>query len=107
MCDKLILEDKQVSKYVDRRGHSDRDLPFGSRKSGKRMSVDFGQNVDVKIGMNPLRAIRGPHPQVTGTRMINCDLFDMVIRVSPWHDTMKNETGHLVENLIANTILKC
>ena len=49
----IIEEANQASAFVDMWGHSDWGLPFGSRKSGNKMSVDFGRNTDDKIGMNP------------------------------------------------------
>ena len=39
---KLIVEANQVSAYIDRRGHSYQESPFGSHKSGNKTSVDFG-----------------------------------------------------------------
>ena len=53
----IITEANQSRNYIDRRGNSDRNSPFGSCKSGDEMSVDFGRNVDDKISMNPLRTI--------------------------------------------------
>ena len=50
---KVIVEANQSSYSIDIRGHGDCDLPFGSRKSGNKMSVDFGWNTDEKIRMKP------------------------------------------------------
>ena len=55
--DNIIVEDNQARSSIDRRGNGNRDLPFGSWKSGNKMSVDFGRNMNDKIGMNPLRTI--------------------------------------------------
>ena len=49
------------SAPIDRLGNSDQDFPFGIWKSGNGMSVDFGQNADNKIGMNPSRTIKSTH----------------------------------------------
>ena len=53
----LIMEDNQSSASIARRENNTRALPFRSWKSGNNMSVDFGQNADDKIRMNPLRNI--------------------------------------------------
>ena len=65
------------------------------------MSVDFRQNADDNIGMNPSRDIGSSRPQVS-----NCNIFDSVIRVFPWHVTIKSEGENLVENLRDNKIFK-
>ena len=39
---KLIAHSSQASTYIDRWVHGDRDFPFGSWKSGNKMTVDFG-----------------------------------------------------------------
>ena len=49
----LIAESNQESASIYRRGHSDWYFPFGSWKSGNKISVNFGQNVDEKNRMNP------------------------------------------------------
>ena len=53
--DKISIHSNQVSASVDIQVHGDWEFPFGSRKSGNKMSVDFRQNADDKIGMNPSR----------------------------------------------------
>ena len=70
------------------------------------MSVDFGQNVDDKIGINTLRNIGSPHPQITGIRLSNCDVFDLVIRRFLWHNTMRSEIKNLAGNLEETTFSK-
>ena len=94
--DKIIVEANQASTSIDRRRNGDWDFLFGSRKSGNEMSVDFGRNVDEKITMNPSKTIRSTRPQVTRTILINCNIFDSVIRVLPWYGTMKSESENLV-----------
>ena len=60
------------------------------------MSVDFGWNADDKIRMNPSRSIGSPCPQVTMTRLSNCDIFDFVRRVSLCYGTIKSESENLL-----------
>ena len=43
------MEENQASASIDREGHSDGNLPFWSRKSGNKMSVDFGRNPNEKL----------------------------------------------------------
>ena len=62
--------------------------------------------MDDKIAMNPPRDIGIPLPQVTRTRMINCNIFNSVSRVFLWNNKMKNETGNLVENLDTTQLKK-
>ena len=81
------------------RRQSDWDLPFGSPKSGKKMSVNFWWNADEKNGMKPSRTIRIPHPKINRNRMSNCDIFDSVSRGFPWHGNMKSESENQVGNL--------
>ena len=76
--------------------HSDQDLPFRSRKSDNKMSVDLEQNIDEKIRMNPLITIGIPRPHITRTRLIKCDIFDLVIMDSPCHGTMNIEGYNLL-----------
>ena len=59
---KLIAEANQAITSIGRRGHGYQEFLFGSWKSGNKISVDFGRNVDDKIAMNPSRAIGIPHP---------------------------------------------
>ena len=94
--DKLIAEANQSSASIDRWVHGDWYLYLGSQKSGNKMSVDFGRNTDDKIGMEPSRTIRRPHPQITRTRPRNCNISDLVSRVSPWHVKMKSGSENLV-----------
>ena len=101
-----IVEDNKASTSVDRWERSDRDSPFGSRKSGIKISVDFGQNVDDKIAMNLSRSIRSLNPQIISNKLRNCNIFNSVSRVFLWHGKMKKETGNIVENPIDNTIFK-
>ena len=79
--DKIIVEANQESTYIDIWVHGDKDFSFGSRKSGNKISVNFGRNVDDKITMNPLRAIRSPCPNVTRTKMRKYNVFGLVIKV--------------------------
>ena len=78
---RLIAEDNKASTSVDRWERSDRDSPFGSRKSGIKISVDFGQNVDDKIAMNLSRSIRILNPQIISNKLRNCNIFNSVSRV--------------------------
>ena len=48
-CYKLITESNQASTSIDRRVRGDWEFPFRSQKSGNKMSVDFGRNVDEKL----------------------------------------------------------
>ena len=89
---KLIIEDNQAQASIDRWVKGDQGFPFRSQRSGNGMSVGFGQNAYVKIGINTPRTIGIPCPHITRTRLINCDIFNLVIRVSPWHVKMKNES---------------
>ena len=89
---KLIVEANQAQAYIDRWGYGDRGFPFDIQKSGNGMSVGFRQNTDDKIGINTLRTIGIPCPQITRTRLNNYDIIDLVIRVSPWHGRMKSES---------------
>ena len=66
------------------------------------MSFDFGRNADDEIGMNPLRTIRVPLPQITRTSQGSFEIFDCVIgtsdiayRVSSWHGAANIESGNL------------
>ena len=101
---KLIVEANQVSTYIYIRRHEDWGFSFRSWKIGDEMIVDFGQNTDDKITMNPLIAIGRQHPHITSTSLSKCDIFDSVSRVSPWHSTMKSENENLVENFRYNRI---
>ena len=103
---KLVTEANQASTSIVTLGHSDWESPFGIQKSGNEMSVDFGQNADDILGTNPSRAIGIPRPQVTSTRLKNCNISDLVRRILPWHGTMKSESENLVENLRDNKIYK-
>ena len=60
LCYNLISEANQASASIDSRVNVDWEYPFGSWKSGKKISVDLGWNADDKIGMNPLRIIGIP-----------------------------------------------
>ena len=75
------------------------------------MSVDFRQNVDDKIGMNPSRTIGIPRPQINRTRLNNFDIFDLFIspsdlsyRLFEWHGTMKSESENLTGNKIFENV---
>ena len=92
----IMTEANQSSASIDRWVHGDWYLYLGSQKSGNKMSVDFGRNTDDKIGMEPSRTIRRPHPQITRTRPRNCNISDLVSRVSPWHVKMKSGSENLV-----------
>ena len=77
------------------------------------MSVYSGQDADEKIGMNPLRTIRSPRPQITKTIMINCDIYNSVSRLQDiayrylaWHGTIKSENEDLRGKEIENTECK-
>ena len=61
--DKIIAEYNRASTSIDIWGHVDRYLPCGTWKSGNKMNVDFGRNMNEKIGMNPSRVTEIPHPQ--------------------------------------------
>ena len=106
LVENLITEANQASASIDIQGHSDWDFPFGSRKSGIKMSVDLRRNTDEKIGMNPSRAIRIPQPHITSTMLRNCNIFDSVSRGVTWHGTIKNESENLVENIRGNNTIK-
>ena len=102
---KLISRANQAIYYIDRQGHGDWYLPFGSWKSGNEINVDFGRNADDKIGMNPLRTTGILHPHITRSRLSNCDIFDLFSRPSDlayrflqWHGMIKSETGNLRGN---------
>ena len=56
----IFAETKQLSTSIDREGHGDWDFPFGSWKSGNKMSVDFGKNTNDKIKMNLSISIGSP-----------------------------------------------
>ena len=103
---KLIAEANQEYTSIYIEGNSYWEFPCRSWKSGNKKSVDFRRNVDEKIAMNPSRSTGSPRPQVTRTRMRNCNIFDLVSRVSTWNGTMKNDTGNLVKNLRDNKIFK-
>ena len=60
--DKFITEANQSINSIYIGGYSDRDSPFGIRKSGNKMNVGSGWNVDDKTSINPLRSIGSPHP---------------------------------------------
>ena len=76
--DKFIMHTNQSSTSIDRQGHSDRDTSLEIRKSGKKMSVDFGWNADDKIGMNPSRTIVIHHTWITSTRQVSFNIFDSI-----------------------------
>ena len=93
----IIENSNQAISYIDIHGHVDQDFPFRSRKSGNKTSVDFGWNVNEKIGMNPSGAIRIPHLHITRTRMNNSNIFDLVesppdlaYSVSAWYGKIKS-----------------
>ena len=93
---KLIVHANQSSTPIDRRVHSNCYFPFGSRKSGNKMSVYFRWNADGKILMNPLRTIGIPRPQITSTRHRVFYIFNSIIGTSDiayrgtmWHDAAK------------------
>ena len=60
--DKLIAHANQDSTSIDRQGKGYQDFPFGGRKDGNKIGVDFGWNADEKIVMNPSTTIRTPRP---------------------------------------------
>ena len=45
----IIVHANEASTFIDRRGHGDWDFPFESWKSGNKMSVFFGRDMDDKI----------------------------------------------------------
>ena len=99
LVDKLVVNTNQEIYSVDKLVHGDKDLPFGSQKSGNKMSVDFRQNTDDKFGVNPSITIGIPQPQIIRSRVINCNIFDSVSRPSylsymgsTWHRTIKSES---------------
>ena len=51
----IIVYSNQSSASIDVRRHSDQDIPFGSRKIGNDISVDFGQNENDKSVSNQIR----------------------------------------------------
>ena len=91
----LIAEANKSISSIDIWDHSDQEFPSGSRKSGNEMSVDFGRNMDDKIGMNPLRTIGIPRPHITSTRLRNCNIFDLVVRGLVCHGTAKSKSENL------------
>ena len=101
---KLIVYANKLGDSIDRRENFERDFPYGSLKSGNKMSVDFGRNADEKIGMNPLRTIGIPHPQITSNRLRNWNIFDSFRRVLMRHFTKKSENENLVEKIRGNNI---
>ena len=75
LVNKLTVHSNQSIASIDRRGNSDREFPFRSWKSGNKMSVDFGQNADYEIGMNPSITTRSSCPQTTRTRLGSFNFF--------------------------------
>ena len=104
--DKIIAEANKSSASIDRRVHGDWDFPFSSQKSGNNTSVYLEWKADYEIIKNPSRTIGIPLPQITSTRPSNCEIFDLVSRVSSWHDTIKSESKKTAENLKGNKIFK-
>ena len=105
LLDKLFVNAKQVRSSIDRRVNGDWGFSFGGQKSGNEMSVDFGNNADDEIGMNPLRTIGSPWPQNTSTRLRNYNIFKffsipsyIYYRVSEWHSAIKSESENLRDN---------
>ena len=109
----IITEANQASVVIYRWGHNDRDFPFGSRKSGNKMSVDFERNADDKIGMNPSRTIRTPRPHNTRAIANNCEIFDLVrmtsylaFRFLTWYGTIESESENLLRKIRGNKTFK-
>ena len=103
----IFTHANQEIDSIDRRVHGDWDPPFGSRKSGNKMSVDFGRNTDDEIGINPSRTIGIPGPQINKTKLSNYDIFYLVRRRSylshrgsSWNSKTKIESGNLRGNKI-------
>ena len=102
LVENLIIYANQAIASIDRLGHGDQELTLGSSNIGNKMSVDFGRNADDKIRVNPSRTIGIPRPQIIRTRIINCNIFESVIRmfylsygVLPWLGTTKSESENL------------
>ena len=47
--DKLVMEANQSRSSIDRWGNAKQGFPFGGKKSGNKMIIDFGRNADEKI----------------------------------------------------------
>ena len=88
--DNIDVEANQDIASIYRYLHGDWYFPFGSWKSGNKIIVDFGWNVDDKIVMNPLSTIVIPLPQLTSNSLSNCEIFNLVGSGSLWHITMKS-----------------
>ena len=78
MDNKLIVHSKQLSTPIDIQEHGDQYFLFGSRKSGNKISVNFGRNIDEKIGMKPLRNIGVPSHPITSISKESCNIFDLI-----------------------------
>ena len=51
--DETLIHTNKASASIARRGHSDRDFYFGERKSGDKMSIEFGRNTNNGMPTNP------------------------------------------------------
>ena len=61
--DEMIIHTNQVSSSIDRWFHVDQKLSFKSWKSCDEMSIDFGQDTNISIPMNPTRTTGSITPQ--------------------------------------------
>ena len=58
-----LLSTNQESASINRWGHGDWKISFGSWKSCNKMSTNFGRNTNDSIAMNPSRTTRSIIPQ--------------------------------------------
>ena len=102
-----ILHLKQVIKPVKNdRNH----LPIRILNIGIDVPR-YGRNIDNRTGMKPQGPILTTIPE--SNRANNLDILNLFIKtldifsmVSRWHDTIRSETGNLMENLRDNKIFK-
>ena len=66
--DDTLTDTNQASASIDIRGHSEREISFGIRKSCEKISIDFGRNNNDGIGVNPSRTIGSISPQITSMK---------------------------------------
>ena len=60
-----IMHTNQASAFIDRQVHGDGEIYFGSQKSCKNISIDFGRNTNDSIYANLSITIGSISPQIT------------------------------------------
>ena len=64
----MVIHTDQASDSIDRQVHGDQYIPFSSWNSCNKTSIDFGQNTNDVIYVNPLRTIGSIIPQINSMK---------------------------------------